>query len=57
MSVNNKPLLERSKKLFAKILSINVAVCEVILEGRVIKGKTILEYIPSRNWPVRPVRP
>ena len=53
MSVNNKPLLERSKKLFAKILSINVAVCEVILEGRVIKGKNILEYIPSRNWPVR----
>ena len=26
MSVNNKPLLERSKKLFEKILSINVAV-------------------------------
>ena len=53
MSANNRPLLERSKKLLAKILSINVAVCEVILEGRVIKGKNILEYIPSRNWPVR----
>ena len=53
MSVNNEPLLERSKKLFAKIFSINVAVREVILEGRVIKGKNISEYIPSRNWPVR----
>ena len=25
---------------------INVAVCEVILEGRVMKGKNMLEYIP-----------
>ena len=31
------------------MLSIRVAVLEVILVGRVIKGENILEYIISRN--------
>ena len=39
-------------KLFVKILSISVAVLEVILVGRVINGKNILEYIVSNNSPV-----
>ena len=34
------------------ILSIMVAVCDVILDGRVIKGKNICEYISSKNFPV-----
>ena len=42
MSVSNKPLLQRSKKLFENILSINVAVCEVsLLAQDMAKNKLI----------------
>ena len=52
ISVINKPLLEWSKNVFAKMLSSNVAVWEVIRVGRVIMGKNIYECKPSRNSPV-----
>ena len=49
---NISPLTDKLFKLFVKILSISVAVLEVILVGRVINGKNILEYIVSNNSPV-----
>ena len=39
-------------KLLVQILSISIAVLEIILVGRVINGKNILEYIISKNSPV-----
>jgi hypothetical protein len=49
MSVKNKPLKAWFTKLLENMLSISVAVFDVILVGRVIKGKNELEYIISRN--------
>ena len=41
-SQNVTPLTEKLFKLFVKIISISIAVLEVILIGRVIGGKTFL---------------
>ena len=49
--VGSRPM--KGKKHFHRmIISISVAVLEVILVGRVINGKNILEYIVSNNSPV-----
>ena len=49
MSVKDKPLKAWFMKLLENMLSISVAVFDVILVGRVIKGENELEYIISRN--------
>jgi len=52
MSVTRRPDLAMSSKLFVKILSIRVAVCEVSLVGLVISGTNDLENITSKNVPL-----
>lgn len=47
MSVTRRPDLAMSSKLFVKILSIRVVVCEVSLVGLVISGTNDLENFTS----------
>ena len=49
--MNNSPLATQLHGLFVKILSIKLAVLEVIPVGREIKGKKDLENIISKNSP------
>ena len=52
MSEKSNPFTLSASMLFVSILSINVAVCEVILVGRFIMGHNRFEYMISKNLPV-----
>ena len=49
MSLRKRPLIEGRSGLFVKMLSINEALFAVILVGRVMGGKNILEHITSKK--------
>ena len=53
MSEKSNQFTLSASMLFVIMLSIKVAVCEVILVGRFIKGLNKFEYMLSKNSPVK----
>ena len=49
MSLRKRPLIEGRSGSFVKMLSINEFLLAIILVGRVISGKNILEYNKSKK--------